>query len=548
MLTTNYLLKKAERTVLVLDGLDEYRVRKSHHITNVMTGATVNHIIITTRPEAANKAKYWKNVTYKEAELKGITDKNIEEYIKNFFKEATDQAKTLISHIFEEDHLHDLARNPGTLSMLCILHDDGQKIHTMNREQLVEEYIAFILSKWEQRQNPKMEKTPRSKILKKYKEVLQKFGQLADDNDSDDDDDDDDVDDDDDDDEDEDTDSLNLCFTVEQINSIVGRDAFQYGFLYRSHPVSLLEPSKLSFTHRTVQEYLLAYFIQHNDIESFKQKLFKDRELLKQQLSLIRFLIHLYFTPTDAFTFTRNIIGSNPDLDLFYILLKLFQGYQNDHKYHNTLTFKDDKYTYIYHYSCYFLCGAKKFQNSLSSFNKEIRIITGNLHKTVTVGVMQTASKQLVTCSDPYLLCDYDIRFYCRQDYKVTVIGNAANLQKLCLYDFEKVAEINLSPVNDNLDVDISNTNLHGCLGSMQSWVALIHSLTMSWCKLDTGDISALANCIQASTSPTGGKQLLCRLQKIDLFGNNLKRAGKYIAKIITSYLCVQRLFCVNAS
>ena len=535
MLTLRYLLKKPEKTVLVFDGFDEYDTKTSRDITDIMRGNTYKHVIITSRPEAANKTKEWKNITYKEAELKGFSDENIKLYVDKFFKTSKDLAISLKSYIFQKDsNLLELARNPGSLCMLCILHKDKIPIQAMNREQLYQEYVAFLLSRWEQRQNPEGEKTPRPEILKKYHEILVKFGELADINrkpynantqykhKS------------------ADEDSMELSFTLDQIKSIIGEDAFNYGFLYKSHPSSRLESSRYSFIHKTLHEFFLAYFIKHHNLESFKQKLYKNQELLEQELSLTRFLLHL-FTKSEALEFTTNIIGSEPDQDLFIILLKLYIGYQHD-EYQTTLTFNDDWYCNIYQYPCYVICAHRRHEDSLSSYNKDMirRMNTDNKHKALTVPVLQTASIQRITCGDP--LSEYDFFVYCRADYEVTVVGDGSKLEELYLKGVEKMGDINLNTVNDRLRVNIYNTNLHGCVGLTKPWMALIESLEMRGCNLKAGDISIIADSIQACTSPTGAESASpCRLQKLDLSDNSLTGAGADIARIIScTSLCTE--------
>ena len=533
MLTLRYLLKKPEKTVLVFDGFDEYDTKTSRDITDIMRGNTYKHVIITSRPEAANKTKEWKNITYKEAELKGFSDENIKLYVDKFFKTSKDLAISLKSYIFQKDsNLLELARNPGSLCMLCILHKDKIPIHAMNREQLYQEYVAFLLSRWEQRQNPEGEKTPRSEILKKYHEILVKFGKLADINrkpydvdgehkhKSD------------------DEDSMELSFTLDQIKSIIGEDALNYGFLYKSHPSSRLESSRYSFIHKTLHEFFLAYFIKHHNLESFKQKLYKNRALLEQELSLTRFLLHLYMTKSEALEFTTNIIGSKPDMKLFTLLLKLYTAYQHD-EYQTTLTFNTTEYfreyIYIYQYPCYVIRADRRYhdQDSLSSYNKDMirRMNTDNKHKAVTVPILQTASKQKITCGYP--LFEYDFCVCCRADYEVTVIGDGSKLEVLYLGDIEKMGDINLNTVNDNLKVYIYNTNLHGCVGLNKPWMALLPELMMGGCKLEAGDISVIADSIQACTSPTGAESASpCRLQKLNLEENSLTGAGADIARI----------------
>ena len=542
MLTLSYMLKNTGRTVLIMDGLDEYHTNRSRDITKIMRGKTFSHVIITTRPEAA-RSKEWKT-SYKGAKLLGLTDENIKLYVEKFFKESTEKRNDLISHIFRKDsELLELARNVGSLSMICILHADNVPINVMNKEQLYQEYVAYCLSRWEQRKNPEEEKTPRSEILKKHHIILLKFGELAHINwkpytHDDDDDDDDDVNDGDESSDSEDEDKMELSFTTDQIISVMDEpieDVLHYGFLYRSHPASRFLNSQFSFQHKTLHEYFLAYFISNTEKELFKQRLYKNRELLYQELSLTRFILHLHMTAKEGLEFTTNIIGSKPDKDLLFVLLKLYRLYQKDESvYQTTFTFNDDRYCYIYQYPCYLIVADRRHEDSLSSYNKDMirRMNTDNKHKAVTVPLLQTASDQVITCGDPWP--DYDFTVYCRADYEVTVTGSAGKLKELFLWNIEKVGDINLDALNDGMEVYILYTNLHGCVGLTKPWMALIPSLTMMRCKLEAGDISVIANTIQACTSPTGAESASpCKLQKLDLSHNSLTGAGADIARII---------------
>ena len=536
MFTLRYMLKKTERTVLVLDGLDEFNTKTSRDITDIMRGNTFKHVIITSRAEAANKTKKWKQVMYKEAELKGFSGENIKLYVDKFFKTSKELAISLKSHIFKKDsNLLELARNPGSLSMLCILHKEKIPINFMNREQLYEEFVAFLLSRWEQRQNPEGEKTSRSNILKKYEETLLMFGQLANIDSS-------------------DKNDRDLSFTLDQIHSFVGEDAFNYGYLYKSHPSSRLVSSRYSFIHKTLHEFFLAYFIKHHNLESFKQRLYKNRYLLEQELSLTRFLLHIYMTQDEAFEFTTNIIGSEPGMNLFIVLFKLYEGYQHD-EYQTTLTlntpeyerhdYRDGEYSYIYQYPYYLICADRRQEDSLSSYNKDMirRMNNDNKHKALTVPLLQTASRQVISCKyNPWDLFGCDFCVYCRADYEVTVTGHGSKLEGLYLRDIEKMGDINLNPVNDRLEVDIHDTNLHGHVMLTKPWMALIQSLRMRQCKLEAGDISVIARSIQACTSPKRAESAsLCRLQKLNLSHNSLTGAGVGIARIITCIpLCTE--------
>ena len=539
MFTLRYMLKNTAKTLFVLDGLDEFKTKTSRDITDIMRGNTYKHVIITSRAEAANKTQEWKNITYKEAELTGFSDENIKLYIDKFFKISKDLVISLNSHIFQKDsNLLELARNPGSLCMLCILHKNKILIHAMNREQLYQEYVAFLLSRWEQRQNPEGQKTPRSEILKKYHEILVKFGELANinrkpynvdddykhksDNE----------------------DSMELSFTMMQIDSIKVKDVLNLGFIYKSHPSSHLLSSRYSFLHKTIYEYFLAYFINHTNKDTFKQRICKDRDLLEQELSLTRFLLHLYMSQDEAFEFTRNIIGSKPDWDLFFVLFKLYQGYQHD-EYQTTLTFNNTEkglfgreYSYIYQYPCYVIHADRRHQDSLSSCNKDMtrRMNIDNKHKALTVPLLQTVRKQVIMCGDlPTFISEYDFCVYCRADYEVTVTGDGSKLEGLSLWNIEKMGDINLHPVNNRLVVGIFMTKLHGHVVLTKPWMALIHTVAMGGCMLEAGDISVIVDSIQACTSPKGAESASpCRLQKLYLGDNSLTGAGADIARIIS--------------
>ena len=477
MLTLNYMLKNTERTALIMDGLDEYHANRSCDITNIMRGKTFNHVIITTRPEAAGRSKVWKELSYKEAILLGLTDENIKLYVEKFFKESTEKKNDLIFHIFKKDsELLELARNIGSLSMICVLHAVSVPINIMNREQLYQEYVAFCLSRWEQRKNPEEEKTARSEILNKHHKVLLKFGELAHINwkpcesDS------------------VIKDNLELSFATDQIKSVLDEpieDVLHYGFLYRSHPASCLLKSQFSFKHKTLHEYFLAYFISNTDKESFKQKLYKNKDLLGQELSLTRFILHLHMTAEESLEFTTNIIGSKPDIDIFFVLLKLYRYYQRDEsEYQTTLTFNttekdlldDIEYCYIYQYPCYVIRANRRYEYSLSSYNEDMirRMNTDNKHKTVTVPLLQTASQQAITSGAGWVMPETDFHVFCRADYEVTVTGDGSKLEWLVLWGIEKMGDINLHPVNDKLEVNIDDTNLHGHVVLTKPWKALI--------------------------------------------------------------------------
>ena len=65
------------------------------------------------------------------------------------------------------------------------------------------------------------------------------------------------------------------------------------------------------------------------------------------------------------------------------------------------------------------------------------RMNTDNKHKAVTVPILQTASRLLITCGDSWSVSDFCV--YCRHDYEVTVAGGGSKMEELYLRDIEKM-------------------------------------------------------------------------------------------------------------
>ena len=307
ILTLKGLLRtKPENIVIIMDGFDKYSEKTSRDITNIMKGNKFDKIccVITSRPEAVGRICPWVRFIYREARLMKFTNENIQDIVEKFFIESKAKGKALCELIISDDpeysYLLPLAQNRVTLSMICILHEQGRLIGT-SREQLYEEIVAFVLSRWVQRQQSLQYKTPRKHILDKYNTVLLKYGQLAYFH--------------------EEDQEMKLPFTMQEVISIVGEKTLQYGILYKSDPVSRSSDCEFLFVHKTLQEYLAGYYIVHKEMDLFKEKC-KNMRFLKTEQPLIRFIIHGHLTPEGAAQFVKYLIESNPTEDLLEVLLQ----------------------------------------------------------------------------------------------------------------------------------------------------------------------------------------------------------------------------------
>ena len=272
----NFILNtQSQKVLFIFDGLDEFNLETNKSITRIMEQIQYKKstCIITTRPEVADKVKHWRHVIYKQAELLGFCDENIQMFIEKFFRsheegeKIADELYNLIFPIFEStpdfdcninpfgeiDELQNLASNPGRLGMLCSIYSYNKELVT-NTAKLYEEYVIIMLSEWEKKQDKPQ--TPKAKILDKYKDVLYQFGKLAY--------------------KQEDNGDLKLTFAKEEVKECISPELYNCGFMYKPYPLHRLEDCHLEFIHTSLQEYLAAYYVIHDETGHALDDLLKD--------------------------------------------------------------------------------------------------------------------------------------------------------------------------------------------------------------------------------------------------------------------------------
>ena len=277
-----YILNtEPNKVIFIFDGLDEFNQETNKEITEIMEKREYKKstCIITTRPEAADKVKHWTHVIYKQAELLGFSKENIKKFIEKFFRsheegeKMADELYNLIYPAFdyrddnninllnEIDEFQKLVGNPGRLGMICSIYTYNQEIVT-NTVKLYEEFIIIILSKWEKKQTKKP--TPKIRILDKYKDVLYQL-------------------------------KLKLTFTMEELEECISPELFNCGFMYKSHPLHRFEDCQVGFIHKSVQEYMAAYYISHEETGQELDRLLKDcitKETIDNEAPVLKFAIY----------------------------------------------------------------------------------------------------------------------------------------------------------------------------------------------------------------------------------------------------------------
>eukprot|EP00057_Strongylocentrotus_purpuratus_P014882 XP_011669356.1 PREDICTED: NACHT, LRR and PYD domains-containing protein 5-like [Strongylocentrotus purpuratus] len=127
----DYIRKDQRKVLILLDGLDEARIdikkpNRNDAIVSIVRGERFidTPVVITTRPYGADQIKSIMpiNEHYTFGKVKGFTKKNMSKYIKNFFKDDSQSASTLINFIDTNQVVSEyMAPFPIFCCMLCTL-------------------------------------------------------------------------------------------------------------------------------------------------------------------------------------------------------------------------------------------------------------------------------------------------------------------------------------------------------------------------------------------------------------------------------------------
>lgn len=176
---TNFLVEKLRsgKCLLLLDALDEVssnhweglpekinRFARSYSCPITVTSRTVGY------PGGILHGG-------KEVEIAPFTQKQIEQYIKTWFKKFADNtrnesklAKGLLLELENKPQIRGLAQNPLLLSLICSLYQEAQLELPTRRVEIYEQAVSCILKKWKEK---KEKKTYSDAIVKAKKELLE---------------------------------------------------------------------------------------------------------------------------------------------------------------------------------------------------------------------------------------------------------------------------------------------------------------------------------------------------------------------------------------
>lgn len=231
-----YIQWNQEKVLLVLDGFDEYFCAECSPVRNIWEGSLLRgcSVIVTTRLEGADELTERSHV---ECQINGfVSGIQLRNCARKFLKDEEVVAK-FEKHL-EEKGLRKVAEIPLLLVMLCLLwKEEGHKGHLKSRASIYMHFIQMLLDHM-------TAKEPHAKKFRKvddYKEDLLKLGKLAFDALK--------------------QGSLSMCYS-ELPDDILTKKLIEVG-LFQSLNVSSLKPEKeVFFIHKSVQEFLAAWYVK----------------------------------------------------------------------------------------------------------------------------------------------------------------------------------------------------------------------------------------------------------------------------------------------
>ena len=264
-----YVRENQERVLIVLDGYDEYSAGESSDIHKIWKGSLLRDccVLMTTRPTQDDEVRKSSDVQCK---IRGFDSKEqVEEFASKFLSDR-EEVKHLENYLSKEK-IWDIAEIPLLLLMLCLIwREKHQKRLPKSRLELYERFVETILYHMVVKESGKSAKDD---VLNLYKDELTKIGKVA----------------------------LEALLRGDvyvlrkhldtQSNSL-SEVMIKAGLFQISKLSSAVPDESIFFLHKSIQEFLAAWFIMHEtDIKKGKtdcvssidslDKILKLEEILK---------------------------------------------------------------------------------------------------------------------------------------------------------------------------------------------------------------------------------------------------------------------------
>ena len=233
-------VNESRKFVIVMDGFDEI-TDEDKQVEEVLTGPTYNnvHSIITCRPHATRGIVLNVDV---EIRLLGFSEAQAKAFVEMFARikyseqgQIESYVNQTMSQIESSADLLEMSTNPSMLQLLCLLTLKKGKIGK-NRTSVFKDYTCYLLNQYHiklgKRAKVFSENLYHNNLLHAGKVALMELKQNQ----------------------------LQLVFLKIEAQQIGGDAIFDIGFLTEL-PSTDTDSVKVQFTHKTLQEYLAAYYV-----------------------------------------------------------------------------------------------------------------------------------------------------------------------------------------------------------------------------------------------------------------------------------------------
>ena len=233
----SYITHNQDKVLLVFDGYDEYRFGSNSEIFEIFKGNKLRNccVLITTRISKADELKEFKDV---HAEITGFSREDSYSFMVRMLGDET-QAGALQDHLYERN-LYDLARVPLLLLFFCTLWKKGSaQSFPDSKTKLYVAIVQYVLDHNESKCSP-----ANFRKVEDFKEILAEIGKVAleclmkDDH----------------------------VFEYDQLSHAIRicEESRIIGLLQVSEYSENLRPAGMvSFIHKSIQEFLAAWYINY---------------------------------------------------------------------------------------------------------------------------------------------------------------------------------------------------------------------------------------------------------------------------------------------
>ena len=277
----NLMGKNPKVNLMLQDGFDEYSGRTI--ISKVISKEEYPDVlcITTSRPHAVEQLRRQTSQAVEHhVRLCGFSKDQVKQYIKQFCEyhnKPPETGEELIRVLFNErPDILEVAKIPIRTEMICIVWVVYGKLGK-TLVDLYEMFIIHLIVHWSNKQGLTENK---DNVTEQHKPLLLKVGKVCN--------------------QWEKYNRLRIVFSTKELKEILGEDfnkVIEIGLIVKSHPSNILEESKWSFPHLTIQEYFVAYLLGNDsneaDISSFTAKC-KNYKVLRRCEVIFTFLYSKY--------------------------------------------------------------------------------------------------------------------------------------------------------------------------------------------------------------------------------------------------------------